>query len=728
MMKHLIYFLLFSTAAFSQNYNYGIDEVPKNTTPARPAPIVVNNQLEEIEYFKAYLLPITQKATIQQALDKYGSVRLEKGDYSGVNIVMKSNQRLYGHPSLTQVSNIIISSGSSNIVLQDLFMPDKTITIQSGGVISGCTFKTIKWGVIQGTNILFENNLLINVGCPIRFDCSQSGYFRNNKIIKHRSGTVYPLLVMKGNSITPSYGNVHLWTNFLTPHGDATELNALQSSTFVGLDAEGWNMKGEGTNAMFKASNMGDVRITDFGGGNGFSQVKTGAFDIDADKLLFINKILRIPELDKISSKTNITTIFGEGTYTRTIGTPIGIDIQAHINNNEAIKSVFYNGFWQNSTIFNQLDIDRIKKSILSNQYNPWSRPNWEMLPDPTGVNWRSERIGKTDSRAYIQNLIDTNNIADLPEGIFYIGSTLILDLTKRGGIVGKGTGKTVIVCLTDDFPLITLKGGQDDNFTLANLTLQGGSKGIYSSQNYGTQHMAFVWMKYVVFRDQIYGIHLDKIVGFDNNFLDNVSFVNCSKGFYQEPEIPQVNFDSTCFVDKTVFYKSQFINCGVGVSMRATRADNLNAWIDCKFDGGQTAIESSGNNFPIFANCDFTKINGDYIIDGDHSFYNCKFYNNNPLKSQFMSKQTILEGCDLEDNVKLFPDEIHHGANYYIINSKIKGNVFRTYGVTQSLFMNSSLSSNPTLSKLLVNVKDNIPTVLINDAPKPYPQLLVTQ
>ena len=64
----------------------------------------VNNQLEEIEYFKAYLLPISQKANLQTALDTYGSVRLEKGDYSGVNVVVKSNQRLYGHPSLTQVS------------------------------------------------------------------------------------------------------------------------------------------------------------------------------------------------------------------------------------------------------------------------------------------------------------------------------------------------------------------------------------------------------------------------------------------------------------------------------------------------------------------------------------------------------------------------------------------------------------------------------------------------
>jgi hypothetical protein len=51
----------------------------------------------------------------------------------------------------------------------------------------------------------------------INFNCSVSGYFRNNKIIKHQAQSVSNQLVMKGNSTTPSYGNVSLHTNFLTP-------------------------------------------------------------------------------------------------------------------------------------------------------------------------------------------------------------------------------------------------------------------------------------------------------------------------------------------------------------------------------------------------------------------------------------------------------------------------------------------------------------------------------
>jgi hypothetical protein len=49
--------------------------------------------------------------------------------------------------------------------------------------------------------------------------------------------------------------------------------------------------------------------------------------------------------------------------------------------------------------------------------------------PDPVSANWRTERVGKPDSTAYIQNLINTNGIAELPEGVFYISSTLLLPI-----------------------------------------------------------------------------------------------------------------------------------------------------------------------------------------------------------------------------------------------------------------------------------------------------------
>lgn len=725
-MKKLIYFLLFSTTVFSQNYQYAIDEAPVKT-PENP---VVANQPEETDYFNAHVVPVAQKATLQQALDTYGSVRLEKGDYSGVDIVMKSNQKLYGHPSLNLFSNITIAAGSTGVVIEYLLPADKTITLQAGGVISNCTLKSIKWATLKATNATFENNSFINFGGPILIDCSQSGYFRNNKFIKHQSGGLSTVLTMKGNSSTPSYGNVNLHTNFLTPHGNTTDMDNLKTATFVGIDAEGWNLTGDGTYAMFKASNMGNVKITDLGGGNSYSAVRTGAYDIDAANISILNKKLNT-EFDVISARSNMTLVGALGGYKRGSGTVTGYDLWGNLDNSNSVK---YNSTEQTAAITNSTILANLSSSILGTKYTPWARPNWETLPDPLGANWRTDRVGKPDSTTYIQNLINNSGIADLPEGVYYISSTLKIPLDKSHGIMGKGTGKTVIVGLTDDFPLISLTGGQDANFVLAHLTLQGGSTGVYSSQNYGTQHMSFVWLKYVVFRDQTNGFHLDKMMGFDNNFFDNISFVNCGKGFFQDPLVGGVS-DNSSFVDKTMFYRGQFINCTTAVSMLATRADNLNAWVDCKFDGGETALNLSANNYPLAANSDFTNFKGKNVISsGEISFYSSNFYNNSNTGSTIKAIATYLEGCTFSDSAPMFSSVLYNPVYSYIVNSTITGSVTaltidgdwnsKYYGI----FMNNTFKANTTLSKLLVNIKEGASTVIINTASTPYPQLLVTQ
>lgn len=733
-MKNLIYcFLLFSSVVFSQNYNYAIEEPQKITPPTLP---VVNNQLEEIEYFKAYLLPLTKKATLQQALDKYGSIRLEKGDYSGVNIVMHSNQKLYGHPSLTEVSNITIAAGSSNVVLENLLPFDKKIILEAGGVISNCTIKSIKWATLEGINVMLENNTFINYGGAIKINCSASGYFRNNKIIRHQSGGLATVLTMKGNSTTPSYGNVNLWSNFLTPSGDTADIDNLQSVTFVDVNCEGWNLNNLGTTKpVLYMRNVGVVKVTDFSGADyAVGNWNTAPFDIDANELFFLNKNIQgqpTAPLSVVGAKTNILTY--ENThdpYVRGAGTVTGFDLKAHYTSvfppESTYGDVLFNNVVQTSLIANPA---AITSSILGKQYTPWQRPVWEALPDPLGANWKTDRVNKTDSASYIQNLINTKGIAELPEGIFYIGSTLTVIKDGKHGVVGSGTGKTVICGLTDDFPLITLKERLTeghDNFHLSYLTLQGGSVGVYSPDE--ILNPAFIWLNYVVFRNQNYGIHLYRNGGMDNNFFNNVSFIDCNIGFFQDIN-PDNSGGDYGYVDKVVFYKGQFLRNNIGCSMKANRANGINAWMDCKFDSNKVVIEAENNDFTILTNCDVTKNTGaDYTISADLSYYNCKFENNTPTKATFMSRWTKIEGCDFLDNVKMFPEERHFEASYYILNSTITGDVVKTWGRNQAVYVNSNLLANPTLSKMLVNVKQGVPKVLINATPKPYPQLLVTQ
>src|SRR5690606_33929734 len=81
----------------------------------------------------------------------------------------------------------------------------------------------------------------------------------------------------------------------------------------------------------------------------------------------------------------------------------------------------------------------KLTNMILDEKLKPWARPNFETLPNPSGANWQSNRTGKADQRAYIQGLIDSNGIAELDEGIYYISGTL--NISNGQGIVGKGTG-----------------------------------------------------------------------------------------------------------------------------------------------------------------------------------------------------------------------------------------------------------------------------------------------
>jgi hypothetical protein len=515
----------------------------------------------------------------------------------------------------------------------------------------------------------------------------------------------------------------------------------LKSATFVGLDSEAWNLNGVGTNPMFYAKNMGDVKITNLGGTNSYSAVRTPTFGIDANNLLILNKLIE----DKgsggsatISSKTNMLYYQGRNDdYVRSLGTVTGFDLKAHFrddlpNNSIADNDVLYNNTVQNSLIQNPT---LLASTIRGTQYTPWSRPTFETLPDPLGANWRAERVGKPDSKAYIQNLIDTNGIAELPEGIFYIGSSLTLPLNDLHGIQGQGSGKTVICGLTDDFPLISTTATGNGSWHINNLTFQGGNTGIYIEKTniVNAGQIRFMNMNFVTFKDTNYAIHLYRIMGMDNCFFNHVAFVNCAIGFYQDPLVPYINYDTSSYVDKVVFYKSQFINCEKAFSMIATRGDNLNAWVNCKFDGGTLALDLQQHAYPIIANCDFNNYKGVNLIKSNIiSIYNSIFSGNTMSSSIIKTPISIIEGCSFLDNIKMFEPDFTNGVSNYILNSTITGDVTVNMGpsskTSSASYSNSTLLANPTLSKLLVNVKNNMPTVLIDATPNPYPQFLVTQ
>lgn len=718
-MKKLILFLFFSTAIFSQNYQYATDDVPVKTSASSQAG---TNQLEEIEYFNAFLLPVTQKLSIQAALDRYGSVRLEKGDYSGVNIVLRSNQRLFGHLSLTKVSNITIAAGTSNLKIHNI-ISSGGINFQAGTAITNSEFKNIESSTIRSVGGIIENNTFINLSrCVLNWDMSNSGYFRNNKIIKHRIHAYYPQIVMKGNSATPSYGNVQLWINMLTPGGNGAEIDNLKTLTWVGVDSESWNWYNYSSKPLIEMKNMGEVKIASLSGGN-LTATPTPVFDIAAENVSISRKFISSKAAKKsiLRGNTNMFLVDSNSEAYDTEENTSRFDFKAHFNT----KNISLNGVDISSTLTDVPTINKLSSTILGTQNKPWERPVFEPIPNPTGENWMANRSGKTDQTAYIQNLINTNNIAELEEGIYYIGSTLTIKSNQ--GIIGKGTGKTAIVGLKDDFPLITGENSKGEvKFYLSNLTLQGGSTGLRIHPLNGSQiSVSACIFRHLVFRNQNYGIHLDKFYGFDNNFIEQVSFVNTNTGFFQEidPLYKGVGEAATMmFMDKVVFYKCQWINNTKALSLLSFRGSNLNAWIDCNFDNNKIVAEMRNYVSPLFANCNFTNTTGDYVVGGESKveFYSCLF-DKNTTNATFRLYGAYLEGCTLLDRSSLFKT---FSSTAFITNSIITADIGT---LNSGMIVNSSMLSNSGFNKMLVNINLAKPTVIIDAKPIPYPQLLVT-
>jgi chitodextrinase len=701
-------------AAGNTSQNSNIANFRTNT----PQP--TDNLPEEDVYFGCYLLPYSQRAQLQTALNTYGCVRLEAGDYQNggpASITLSGSMKLYGHSSRNIVPQIRIAAGSNGVKIDNVKIW-YGLTFQSGSPITNCSISHVSGGYINGTNVQLENNDFIDIiGGTVQFDNTSSGYLRNNRFIKQWTTTLYPQLKLKGNSITPSYGNNWAWINLLTSHGSPTDISNIQDLNFVGLDAEAWNYTATTpSNALLYMRNMGDVKLASMNG-YGYATISSPVFDIQANNLFMLDKKIRTNGgTSTTTANTLIIDSNGED-YSVTGG---NYDIRGHFNN----LNIGYTG----SNLINLLTgtpATNTTASILGTKHNPWKRPNFQPLPNPTGANWATNRIGQTDSHDYIQGLIDANRIAELDEGIYYIGSPLLIN--KDEGVVGKGTGKTAIVGLKDDFNLINVRGSGIGSFTVAHLTLQGGSKAIHiTSDGYD------VWfqpngidVKYLVLRNQAtYGIEVAQMYGMDNNMFTNVNFVNIPIGFKQTPDPAYTSGETNhmTYIDKTVFYNCQAINCDIAYSLKTGRADNLNAWIDCNFDGNGIAIDLLANNAPIVVNSDFKNHTGSYILGSNAALgiYSCNF-SGNRTTNIIKGTSTDIEGCNFLDNIPLFSSG--YTAKGYIVNSTVAGSIG---SMPNGMIVNSNMQSNPELNYLLVNRVNGSNTVLLDAAPNPYPQLLV--
>lgn len=702
------------------------------------------NTILENVYFDAHFLPQTEAANLQEALNAYGAVRLGEGDYTAAgDIVMTSNQQLYGllDQSGTSIGgNITIKNGSRNVHIENYDGENRyDIIFESGDPITECTLSSIYYSELVLNNASIEDNLFKDISrVTTSFDCSESGYFRNNVFIKIFQQSYDDQVTMIGNDVTPSYGNIELSRNILTNRYNSTYYENLDNHKLIGSDAELWaNSGGASSESAFYFRDIGNLKMYN---SNGYSASGASEYDIEADQLIIQRKNLGSEASPIIRANTDYLGIWigGDEPIKET-----GVwDFTAHSSNSDVTEL----NDTDLSSMLTGSDASTLEDLILDLEYTPIPKPIFEELPNPTGDNWAIERIGQLDETATIQALINANGVAELEDRIYYIGSSLFLQ--KDQGIVGKGTGKTAIVGLTDDFPLIycqdDVSSGADPNnifagqltnisYKVAHMTLQGGSDGIYiqpiGNETTVIQITNTAW-RHLIFRNQENGVHLDSFYGFDNNFLSNLSFVNCNIGFYQEsqprPQGMTGEWSTMMYVDKTMFYHCRFINCGIGLDMRPIRGNNLNSWVDCLFDGNEIAMYTGSSNALYCANSIFTNTHGDFVQSGGApmSYYSCDF-NNNTCNTLFYNHTIYAEGCNFNDYMPF--DVVRTNGRYYLSNNKIS-NAFSLSNMSQGFLINNTFFNNSDLNKLMIEVINGNPLVILDQPSDPYPQLLVKQ
>jgi len=709
------------------------------------------NTPAENEYYDTYFLPASDAASLQDALNTYGAVRLGEGDYSAAgDIMMTSNQRLYGNIGQRGTNiggNITIASGSNNVHVENYDgytggLP-YNIIFESGSPITNSTFSSIYYTNLVLNNGRLEDNLFTDISrVNTSFDCSESGYFRNNVFVKIFQQASDDQVTMIGNDDTPSYGNLELSRNILTNRINSTYYENLENHKLIGYDAEAWALNaGASADAAFYFRDTGNLKMIN---GSGYSNSGASEMDIEADELIIIGKGLRSETSPTIRANTDYLGIYQSG------NDPIKEnnvwELTAHNNSqsNTELNDVDL------STTLSGTDAERLENLILDTEHTPLPRPTFETLPNPTGDSWATDRIGQPDDRAAIQALIDANGVAQLEDRIYYISSPLFIK--DKQGIVGQGTGKTAIVGLTDDFPLIycqdDITAGADPNnifagqltnvsYKISNMTLQGGSDGIYvqpiGNETTVIQITNTAW-RHLIFRNQNNGIHLDSFYGFDNNFLYNLNFVDCTIGFHQNaqprPDGQTGEWATMTYIDKTVFYQCQFINCEIGVDMRAFRANNLDGWVDCLFDGNDVAMYNANSNALYCANSTFSNTNGDFVQantgGAPMSYYSCDFTNNNTL-TLFDNGTLFAEGCSFNDSTPFNSARIHGPGQYYLWNNTIN-NTIDISEIGNGFFINNNFTTDTNLNRLMIEVVDGEPLTILDRDTNPYPQLLVRQ
>lgn len=679
----------------------------------------------------AHYVPPDQAFTLQQQLDEFRAIRLQPaGDYRHApSLILRTGEQVYGMAG-SRLPRIVVQAGAHDAVLSGVaplglaFQPSDLPTYGNCFERIWTAEATDPVSIIDAVAV---DNLFLDIGPgSVRIDTRRQGYIRNNRFIRLEMHAVSPSLTVLGNRSRPSSGNVFLWTNILTPPGDGIVVAGQEEINFVGLDAESWNWNRQAVYpSMLNVSDTNSLRLFmpqggDPHGHNG--QIMTAdATSVQLFGLRFSQA--GDPALTWGPRTATVTMALSQTRSTRDLAQR-GVRLNLYPDFSPGLS---LNGEIRASGSLPMQDVAAIARTFASAHGQAWQVP---LLPSTLPQAQMGAASAGRDDTDSIQRQIDTQGIAMLEAGTYYVSRPLRL---KSGqGILGAGAGLTSIVALD---PAVDIVVGSDHfetihgtSFVLADLSLIGGRTGLRTDalgSGKGAQYTAVTLTHVNFLHMKRAGILIDTIYGWDNNLIDNVSFIDCDIGIEQVVPSWYVKDDMAgmTYLDKNLFYRTQFIGGRVALSWHAKRPNGLDVFVDSTFRGWtQGVLDAENTESPIFANVDFVANGGNPMLADNLPVgcVGCRIDFGSPGGSVF-DNLAMCEGCELR-GASAQVRVTRPGAHALLFNSNVTGQFARDG--FDGLLVNSRASPWNS-SQLITKMESGSTAIIANGAAIPVLQLL---
>lgn len=679
---------------------------------------------------------VANAATLQTLLDTHGSVRLERGDYSASPpITLRSGQALYGLGSV--LPTVTIEPGATGIIIANVRFAGELRFPPSSLVTRHNFFFEVGGDIVVDGATLEENTILGLENGTLRVDVSTGGWLRNNRFIRIRAHGLMPLLRMVGDSAHQSYGNVFVWGNQLTQPNNMVSVTGQRDVTFVGWDDEAY--ADPTMDPIYRFQDIDTLRLWTMGGAS--TTTNQALFHIDAREAQLSNVTMGGASPTPIVLTANVERAFMFNSRSITDGNPAGLRLSGILSVNNNSGSVL-----EDHGALVTAALPTATASALTTMYTthvgePWERPVFDPIPNPTGADWAVDLASRPDSTAMLQARIDAESVVFLDPGTYYISSPLRLRRETR--IVGSGADVTAIVAKDPRIDIIVDGDTSDmahNHLQILDLTLQGGANGVHliGPPGQARQYSEFLFSN-VVFRDFTNaGFFTDQIFGLDNGLFNHVDFVNCGTGFkqYVDPMAEPAGANSG-YIDKVMFYNNQFVGNGTGAELIASRANNLNSFVNCRFeDNANGALIGHYNNDLQLINSDLINNGGAPTIVDVADVISCyfradergvSFLNSGRVEGTRFERGSSTTARIYEQSEDTFFAANNAWANFsfdYLVNSSADD--IAVGNVEFGIFLNNNLPARPDLSKPAAIVWIGDVTTLAEGAVNPRAQLLV--